>query len=190
MNPITEIDKNAMKKKATASFTLIFRALNRFKMRRLKIQANIHISSFFRLYLSIVKIPESGVIELEAYYTWMDEEGFARTVGKAGAHIELKQAMENTEAVFNLPGDHNFPIIIDARFVKSISKEARDHFSLKNRASRTMAFAIIVDSPLSRIIANFFIGLNKPAVPVRLFTDEETALKWCRQLKKKDGEKG
>ena len=132
-----------------------------------------------------MKIPDQGVKELEAHYTWLGSDGYARTVAKPNIKIELRHAKENTEAVINLPGDHKFPIIVDARHAKALSKEARDHFSLNTRASRTTAFAIIVDSPVSRIIANFFMGLNNPAVPVKLFKSEDAAISWCKKLEEK-----
>jgi len=30
------------------------------------------------------------------------------------------------------------------------------------------------------LIANFFIALNHPKIPTRIFTDEEKALQWLR----------
>jgi hypothetical protein len=33
---------------------------------------------------------------------------------------------------------------------------------------------------LSRALGNFFLGLNKPSMPTRLFDDQEQALAWLR----------
>jgi hypothetical protein len=38
--------------------------------------------------------------------------------------------------------------------------------------------ALLVGSPVTRVIGNFFIGLNKPRWPVRLFRSESDALAW------------
>jgi hypothetical protein len=40
--------------------------------------------------------------------------------------------------------------------------------------------ALLVGSPMSRAIGNFFIGLNKPLIPTRLFVSEPEALAWLR----------
>lgn len=40
------------------------------------------------------------------------------------------------------------------------------------------AAALPVESMLSRAIANFFLGLNKPLIPTRLFNDEAEAVAW------------
>ena len=122
--------------------------------------------------------------DLRCYITWMGEDGVARTVVKAGSEIELEDAQENSRAVNALPGPETFALVIDSRHIKSISKEARDHFSMRGRESRVIGFAIVIESPLSTIIGNFFMGLNKPRVPMRLFTDEEKAVQWCLRLTK------
>jgi hypothetical protein len=59
-----------------------------------------------------------------------------------------------------------------------MSKEAREHFSTNGRDTHVSAFGIIVSSTVSRVIGNFFMGINKPPVPTRLFSDEAAATKW------------
>lgn len=122
-------------------------------------------------------------IELRCYYTWMGDDGIARTKVKAGAEIVVEDAIENSKAVNSFDLD-SYPLLVDTSEIKSITKEARDHFSMKNRNSNVIVIAIVVKSPLSKIIANFFIGLNKPIVPVKLFTTEERAIDWCKKNQK------
>lgn len=110
----------------------------------------------------------------------MGKDGIVRSVVKKNAEVTLADAKENTVAVATFYYGKKYPLIIDARGVKSISKEARDHFSLRGRESVVNAFAIIISSPLSRIIGNFFMGLNKPTVPMRLFENEKDAIKWLK----------
>ena len=45
----------------------------------------------------------------------------------------------------------------------------------------TRAMAMLVNSKASRIIGNFFVGLNRPPYPTRLFTDEIVALDWLER---------
>jgi hypothetical protein len=125
---------------------------------------------------------QAQVITTKAYRTWMGVDGIARTVVKNDAEVGLNEALENTQAVNTLFKGKKFPLLVDARNIKFISKEARDHFSLRNRDSVVNAFAILIYSPVSRIIGNFFMGLSKPAVPARLFNEEEEALKWLTKF--------
>jgi hypothetical protein len=103
------------------------------------------------------------------------------TVGKANAEVNLEDAKENTRIIEEYYYGKKFPLFVDGRNVKSISKEARDHFSLKGRESVINCFAMIVSSPLSRIIASFFIGINRPTVPVKMFDDEKKAVEWLKK---------
>ncbi len=121
------------------------------------------------------------VVKTKAYTTWMGADGIARTVVKPDIEVGLKEAQENTEAVSSLYTGKKFPLLIDSRNIKYITKEARDHFSVRNRETVVTSFGILIYSPLSRIIGNFFMGLNKPAVPAKLFTSEEEAIHWLKK---------
>ncbi len=121
------------------------------------------------------------IIETTAYLTWMGKDGIARTTVKLNAEVTIKEAKENSNAVNSLYTGQSFPLLVDSRQIRSISKEARDLFSLNNRSSHVNSFAILIGSPLSRIIGNFFMGLNKPRVPVKLFNSEQEALVWLKK---------
>ncbi len=42
--------------------------------------------------------------------------------------------------------------------------------------------ALIVSHPVSRIIGNFYMGINKTKMPVRMFTRTEDAKKWLKDF--------
>lgn len=126
-------------------------------------------------------IPPNTATELSMFWTWMGEDGICRTRTKPQAEITLKEAIENSLAVTSFYKDKKFPLLVDARDVRSMAKEARKHFSTNGRDTRINSMAIMVKSPLSSIIGNFFIGLNKPEVPARLFDDEYAAVEWLKK---------
>jgi hypothetical protein len=125
--------------------------------------------------------PHPNAINLPSYWTWMGDDGIARTKVKPQAEVTLPQAQENSVAVNSFYTTKKYPLLIDSRNIKSITKEARDHFSIQQRKTSITAFAVLIDSPLSRIIGNFFMGLNKLTVPAKLFTQEQEALDWLKQ---------
>ena len=69
-------------------------------------------------------------------------------------------------------------VLIDMTSITEISKEARDYFANERTASIQRATALLIGSPVSRVIGNFFMGLNKPVSPTRLFTDPQKAIQW------------
>ncbi len=122
-------------------------------------------------------------IELTCFYTWREEDGIVRTKVKRGSEVGVMEAKENSVAVnaFSANGE-KFPLIVDSRGIKSMTRDARNQFTTKGRETNVTSFAIIIDSPLSRVIGNFFMGINKPAVPTRLCENEEEAKKWLLSL--------
>ncbi len=130
-----------------------------------------------------MEVPASA-IEVTCYHTWQEDDGVVRTKVKPGADVTLKEAKENSDAVNSFYYGEKFPLMIDARGIRSMTREARSQFSLKGRNSGAKAFAIVIDSSISKVVGNFFMGLNKPEVPARLFTDEDEALKWLKQIGK------
>lgn len=121
--------------------------------------------------------------ELRSYWTWMGEDGIARSVVKPNAEITLDDAIANSRAVNNLYTDHKFPLLVNSSQVKSMSREARKYLSVTDRSTHITAFAVVVESYLSTIIVNFFFKFNRTGVPARMFTNEEAALIWLEKYK-------
>jgi hypothetical protein len=124
---------------------------------------------------------KSNLTETRVFITWM-EDGICFTEVKPGSDITLQDAIENTAAVKKVSGSITGPILVDLRRIRSISKEARDHFSMRNRIPGVNAIAMLIKSPVSRIIGNFFLGLNKPVVSTQLFTSREKAMEWAEKF--------
>lgn len=125
--------------------------------------------------------PPPHANDLAVFWTWMGDDGICRTKAKPKAEITLKEAMENSATVNAFYKDKKFPLLVDARSVKTMSREARSYLSTNGRETNINSFAVMVKSPLSRVIGNFFMGLNKPKVPAKLFDDEKEAIKWLKQ---------
>ena len=111
---------------------------------------------------------------------WLDEHGICRFEAKSGERLELSDAQEALQAVLSL-SDGNLPaILVDLRQLRAASKEAREYFSHEDNTRKIAALAFLVDSPLSTLLANFYIGLNPTGVPTKLFTTEEEAIQWLK----------
>ena len=70
------------------------------------------------------------------------------------------------------------PILVDINNIKSVSKESRSIYSSSETAKYLSAAALLVNNPVSRIIGNFYMGINKTSMPVKLFTSTGEAMKW------------
>src|ERR1043165_58746 len=120
-------------------------------------------------------------IEIRAFTTWLGDDNICYTVVKPNAVISIQDAMQNSASVKEVSEGKVYPLLVDIREINSISKEARDHFTMQGRTPGVTSIGLLVKSPVSRIIGNFFLGLNRSKVPVKLFTDEAKAVSWLRQ---------
>ncbi len=97
----------------------------------------------------------------------------------------LETAIENIDAqerVRDALGKEMTRALIDMREMKSISREARDYYASERTCSIQRATALLVESRVSKVMANFFMGLNKPITPARMFTEPEAAVQWLRDF--------
>jgi hypothetical protein len=121
-----------------------------------------------------------GVIETRTARIWMGEDGILRGAFTDGADEKEEDAVANVATGAKIAGDRKIPVLVDLRSASFISQEARMVYAGREANRLALAAAIIVGSPLSRLIGNFFVGLNKPAFPTRLFTSEREAIAWLK----------
>ena len=101
--------------------------------------------------------------------------GYVRVDWFDGAVVTGQDAHETLQAIASLGDGHLAPLLVDTRLARSVSREARTLYAGTSHASRV---AVFVDSPLSRMIANFYIGLSGSSDPVKMFTELDAAELW------------
>lgn len=73
----------------------------------------------------------------------------------------------------------SYVCLIDMKGLSGITREAREYLA-KEGTELIRAGAFIIRSPLTEMMGNLFLSINKPQVPTRLFTGEEEALVWLK----------
>ena len=61
-----------------------------------------------------------------------------------------------------------------------VEREARALFASSEYMRICSQTALVVGSPVSRVIGNFFVGLNRPSYPLKIFDDQQLAIEWLR----------
>ena len=124
---------------------------------------------------------ELKTFETDSTLFWFDENiqyvfckpGIIHTLEHANEQV-IEQA-KHTKQI----GVKQVSIICDVRQGIPLEKSVRDFYSSPERQETTLKFAFIVQSALSKVMANFFINLRKMDVPIQMFTDIKEAKKWC-----------
>lgn len=95
--------------------------------------------------------------------------------------MTLAEGKESTRIVTEMIQSTPLPMLCDLTNVVTMTKECRQHFAGPEHAAVFTKCALLIKSPIARVIGNFFLGANKPLRPTRLFTDKEDALEWLRK---------
>ncbi len=109
------------------------------------------------------------------FRVYRTEAGYLRCDHPDSAEVTGQDAQEALQAIASLADGPSTPVLVDLRVARSVSRQARRTFASSPVPSR---IAMYVESSLSRVIANFFIGVSGPSVPVRVFTDLDDARRW------------
>lgn len=108
----------------------------------------------------------------------LDPRGFVLATMDRGAELEGSDAREALEATWAVAGDQRTRVLVDMRLIRSETREAQQEFVSDYSATVCSAVAILIGSPVSRVIGNFFLRLNKHQVPTKLFNDADAAVSW------------
>lgn len=95
--------------------------------------------------------------------------------------FDVDMADEVIEDRFKFSNHKCYPALADIRGVKHFTPEARDLMATKGN-KLISAIAILIESPVERMIVNTYMNVNKPDKPTRMFTDENRALKWLSKF--------
>ena len=101
-----------------------------------------------------------------------------RTEWAPGSVCGEREARESTAALVAL-GKGAVPLLVDMRQMKKLERGAREHFKVDKGG--VSAMALLVESPVTRMLANFFMRTDPDQTPTRMFTEESAAIDWLRE---------
>lgn len=131
----------------------------------------------------ILKVRQAkNIIEISAYKIEVGDDDIVRAKVKDHAIVNLKFAVEMTDTLQKITPDGSRPLLIDLGKINYITKEARDHFKGEKRKPTAPAVALVANTSLSVLIGNFYLRLNKPKLPTKLFINENSAVKWLKKF--------
>ena len=124
----------------------------------------------------------AGDIRENAYISWFVEDGILFLIVKETDIFDLHMAKVCVKSLEEFTEYKPYPCLMSVLKINGISKEARDYFANEGDG-HILANAMLIKSPIMKMISNFYIMVNKPRKPTKLFTDKERALEWLSQFK-------
>ena len=104
-----------------------------------------------------------------------DSRGLLRLTWAPHVRITGELAKETVRIAEDLTAGVPRPLLVDITGEATTTREARGIYADTTAVSR---MALLGRSAVNRIIANFTMLVDPPAIPVRYFTDESAALDW------------
>jgi hypothetical protein len=111
---------------------------------------------------------------------WLRPDDIVQLVWAPQVTMGLDDAIAATDAMTKLTGGQQSPLLVDVHDTGPQDRPARIEFA--RRGDLVSAVALIVATPLSRMMGNFFLTVSKPMAPTRLFDDEASALAWLQEF--------
>jgi hypothetical protein len=115
------------------------------------------------------------------YVTMWVEEGILCAEFSKGLEMTLEIAKSCVEARIFFSKGKSYPLLVDMTEVKSMTWEARKYMASMG-STLVKAGALLTRSLLSRTVGNVFLKIDRPPVPVRLFTSKQNARSWLLQF--------
>jgi len=115
-------------------------------------------------------------IDTSKFRAWLRADGVMQFDWVPGFAVDGAYAAAAMNAGREAARGQKLGVLVDMRNLGVMDKQARTVFASPNDWAH--AVALWVSSPLSSVIANFFLGVSRARIPVRMFTKEADAIAW------------
>ena len=123
---------------------------------------------------------KGGIIKTE-YATYWVEAGILNIIFPEDIVLNLDLAKEMVEDRIKITEGKTWPLLVDVSGLASVDTAARQYFATERGIHGVSSAAILAKSMISKLAANLFIKVNKPAVPTKLFIKREKAEVWIKK---------
>ena len=122
----------------------------------------------------------TGVVTHPKFRMWLRPDGIVQVVWTSRSTALHEDAIATLDAMVELTGGRRSPLLVDMRDTGAQDRRTRAEWT--SRSELQSAVALIVGTPLSRMLGSLLLRVNKPPFPVRLFDNEESALAWLKDF--------
>ena len=149
----------------------------------------MYIYSYFINCLSTKVESENKIIRIgeyfeDEYHTLYLEDGIIHGTYKPKIRrIDLKLAKKLVSDRKIVSNGKTYPVLADLYKAVAIDKDARNYFSSKESIEGLSAVGVLVSNQIAKFGATIWNMINEPAIPTKIFTNKEKAIKWLQQFR-------
>jgi len=123
-------------------------------------------------------------IEHKTTTVQLRDDGIIHIHIKEGKEMQLEDAIQVVETIGMLGNKQKFPVLIDCEAFATIDKDVRIFSASKEANIYTSADAVAYHSFAHKLLADFYVNYNKPAIPTKAFLDNASAIVWLKTFQK------
>ena len=101
---------------------------------------------------------------------------------KDHSSIEEEDIIEAKQHNLKLTGGKAYAVVLETGDFTDVSQEARAAMASEKMETNRKATAIIITKFAQKLIGNFYLRVNKPNVPTKMFSKKEKAMAWAKEI--------
>jgi hypothetical protein len=125
-----------------------------------------------KTYIQIIELPEA--------FIKLRQDDIVHVLYKENVEIDIPLQLRMLDAFNEICKGRKLPFLFDAREHVTVTKEARLHAIEMEDLTPVAATAVMAKSLAYKLIADFYVKINKPKNPFKVFRNEDDAISWLR----------
>ena len=125
---------------------------------------------------------ENKTIETKIASLSLGEGGILKLTIDYKNDLTIHDVKELIAAKITITREERVAVLVNSINYKIPSRETRIYIAGEGVARMVKAMAFLITNPVTRIGANFFMKINKPRFPFKIFTDEKEAIEWLKRF--------
>ena len=117
---------------------------------------------------------------VEAFTVKLRSDGIVHSHTSGNVEFNIDSLKKFTEVMGEMTHGRKAPLLLTLDEFAIPSLETREYWAKKDSCPYASAEAYITASLGHKLIGNFYLRLNKPGRPTKMFLKKEEAIKWLR----------
>ena len=122
----------------------------------------------------------NNTIKLEKVHINLINKHLVENIVLEGEHIEASDLREVKRHNLILTQGERYTVLIVTNDFVGVSKAARELLAGNEIAQNTAAYAFLISNFAQRILGNYYLKVNRPQTPTKLFTERKKAISWLK----------
>ncbi len=127
-----------------------------------------------------IKAEILATVDVEAFTVQLRSDGIVHSHTHGDIEFDIESLKKFTIEMGKLTHNKKAPLLLTLDDFAIPPVDTREYWALKDSCPYASAEAYITSSIGHKLIGNFYLKLNKPGRPTRLFTNKNEAIKWLR----------